>query len=105
MWVARDKDKTLWLFEEYPSRHTPNFLKKWWNWCKDSDFYWMQAPTGFYTIIEDYKYPQFKNITWEDEPVEVDFTFKSNIDFNKLSGMLDKALKNETFENYERNNV
>lgn len=60
MWIAKDKDGSLWLFENKPVR------KKYdWN-DSNSDFMEISDTTGLLL-------PELK---WEDEPIEVELTIK-----------------------------
>lgn len=63
LWVARDKDGLLVLFRGKPIRD--NDYKEWCtsDYCKDKHLYNSCLPinTSF-----------FKNLTWEDEPIEVE---------------------------------
>ena len=65
LWVARDKDGLLVLFRGKPIRD--NDYKEWCtsDYCKDKHLYNSCLPinTSF-----------FKNLTWEDEPLEVVLT-------------------------------
>lgn len=60
MWVARDKSGTLALYTERPVRSTCVGV-----WSLRGEF-----------IYLDEDDPNFKNLTWEDEPVEVWFRGK-----------------------------
>ena len=57
MWIARNENYDLWLFDEKPER---NIFKRYWF----SDF------GG--SIMLDAHDSQFKDITWNDEPVKVE---------------------------------
>lgn len=57
MWVARDKDGTLFLYGYKPTRHD----KTWFNW---------NGGLHPYNIIE-LPSDLFSNITWETGPVEI----------------------------------
>lgn len=61
MWVARDKSGTLALYTERPVRSTRVGV-------------WSLRGGEFIYLDEDD--PNFKNLTWEDEPVEVWFRGK-----------------------------
>ena len=58
MWIARDKDGELTLFSNKPHRYT----EVWWN-DEFND-----------TMILNQN--MFPNLTWEDEPIEVELVIK-----------------------------
>lgn len=114
MWIARNKDGKLQLFEGHPTKEVE---KGEWN---------------YYTIFSDFRPERehwfsskildrglFPNLTWEDEPVEVDimpsdfhtefiFTIMNNIRSGKYDGdlwnLFDDLLKYVDSKrlNYER---
>lgn len=86
MWVVRNRNNTLYMFYDKPYR------EQHWRWVIDSKDL---------KIIElkDEDYPQFKDLKWEDEPIEVDIMpsdfrkklildIKSNIRRGKYDGEL-----------------
>ena len=80
-YVARDKDGTLRFCYHKPRREN-QVEQTWWGSC-DADF----------DIWNDTLEEQFKDLTWEDEPVEV---ILSLIPANKQSSVLYEFLRNET---------
>lgn len=59
MWVARDKNKTLWIHSEKPKRNVS---------------IWETSSYGSTTgRIDPYLFPDLR---WEDEPIEVDLVRK-----------------------------
>lgn len=62
MWIARDKDQTLWLFENKPIKENDV-----WN-CSDHI-------SAYIKISDKTLFPELK---WEDEPIEVDLIKKGN---------------------------
>lgn len=63
MWVARDKDGTLWLFEEMPQRITGDIYKDDGWWCNEDT-----SQNFGYCMLDSNLFP---NLKWEDEPFEV----------------------------------
>lgn len=63
-YVARDLDGTL-RFCYYKPRRENEIEKTWWGSC-DADF----------DIYDDTLDSLFKDLTWDDEPVEVELTIK-----------------------------
>lgn len=61
-YVARDKNKTLWLYMEKPTRNEN--LGSWTPTCRTLSSYYDFERFGL--NIDDYK-----DLTWEDKPVEV----------------------------------
>lgn len=53
MWVARDKDNSLWFFTDKPKRNTYTWTSR--------------SQTSQCEILMDL----FTNLKWEDEPIEV----------------------------------
>lgn len=53
MWVARDKDNSLWLFTDKPKRNP-------YTWTSRSQSTQLEIPMGLFTSLK-----------WEDEPIEV----------------------------------
>ena len=62
-YVARDKDGTLWF--HYVEPHRENDIKETWWGSNDKEF-----------RIFDFDFPEFKDLTWEGEPVEVEFNIQ-----------------------------
>lgn len=60
-WIARDKDGTLWLFDEKPVRSTATWE------LGDCE----EIP--YFTYLPNDKFPE---ITWNDEPKEVEIEIK-----------------------------
>lgn len=63
MYVARDGNNDLWLFTEKPERNS--FQRYWF-----SDY--------GETMKLDAHYTQFKELTWNDEPIEVELKLVNN---------------------------
>jgi len=82
MWIARNKGKngTLTLFKEKPVRSTDG--RTWVPANFDSNF-----PQGLFTYLTDIK-DNFSNLTWEDEPIEVDL-FSKDDKFKLIEDILD----------------
>lgn len=62
-YVARDKDESLWFHFRKPRRMN-GIMKTWWG-SNDKTF-----------RVYDFDFPQFKDLTWEGEPCEVELTIK-----------------------------
>ena len=62
-YVARDKDGSLWVHYRKPKKE--NSLKKTWWGSDDREFQ-----------IYDFDFPNFKDVTWEGNPVEVELTIE-----------------------------
>lgn len=56
-WIARDKDNTLWMHSAKPI---------------NEDGFYMSDRRSFEIFSRDY--PEFANITYEDGPIEVEFS-------------------------------
>lgn len=62
MWIARDKDNSLWLYNEKPIRNE-----------EENDW----SPTDI--VVGALDTNMFPELRWEDEPIEVELTrMKSN---------------------------
>lgn len=59
LWIARDKDGTLWLFKEYPIK-------------KETLFYPTEDITGRLTYFRSMLMDMFPEITFENSPQEVE---------------------------------
>jgi hypothetical protein len=59
-YVARDKNNSLWF--HYIKPHRENDIEKTWWGSNDKSF-----------EIFNWDFPEFNDLTWEDEPVEVEF--------------------------------
>lgn len=57
MWVAREENGLLRLYTKLPYRYSLGV--------------WRIPDDGDCATISDEDYPQFKNLKWEDEPIEV----------------------------------
>ena len=62
-YVARDLDGSIWF--HYRKPHRENDIEKTWWGSNDKSF-----------RIYDFDFPQFKDLTWEGEPCEVELTIK-----------------------------
>lgn len=60
LWIARDKDETLWLFKEYP-------IKK-----MEKLFYPTEDITGRFTDYWRMPMDMFPEITYENSPQEIE---------------------------------
>ena len=60
-WVARDKNGEIHYFQEYPRRVTEYELNHWWD--RDYISMWIEKDS-------------FPELTWEDEPVEVELLIR-----------------------------
>ena len=67
MWVARDKDGQLTLFSDKPHRCMEVGLKN-----ESWDIVAMNAFTDMMVLNSDV----FPDLTWEDEPIEVELVIK-----------------------------
>lgn len=56
MWIARDKDGSLWLFEDKPVRDEDRWV------CEDFSY------AGFAEVDE---FCPFSKVTWENSPLEL----------------------------------
>lgn len=63
MWIARDKNGELGLFSHKPHR--------WWD-----NKSWDVVPTDEFTDYMALNPNMFPNLTWEDEPIEVEIVVK-----------------------------
>lgn len=77
MWVARDKDGTLWLYIDEP-RRSSIFSK----WEVDTEKSLLRADDCM-EIDGDL----FQELKWEDEPIEVELTRKNSNETKKLNDM------------------
>lgn len=59
MWIARNKDKSLWLYSQLPIRD-----KSYWTIKQDSIY---SSISSKFRLSDD----EFPNLKWEDEPVNV----------------------------------
>ena len=59
LWIARDKDETLWLFKEYPIK-------------KGEIFYPTIDTTGKFTYYRSMPEDIFPEVTFENSPREVE---------------------------------
>lgn len=75
MWIARDDDGCYNAFIVKPRRYTGFFSNYWTTMpCKPI---WKNIPYVFINLLDD----RIKNMTWEDEAIEVEFYIPdSNID-------------------------
>jgi hypothetical protein len=62
-YVARDKNGDIW-FHYYKPKRENDIEKTWWG-SSDKQF-----------KIYDFDFPEYKDLKWEDEPVEVELTLK-----------------------------
>lgn len=79
MWVARDKDivsdhgGTLNLFENFPYRVTVGI--------KNPKEFWSDYSTGGDEMeLDENEHLEFKNLKWEDEPIEVELISIDKLD-------------------------
>ena len=70
MWIARDKDGELTLFSNKPHRCTSI--------GKDNE-YWDIVLVNKYTSAMILNSNMFPNLTWEDEPIEVELIIKQHV--------------------------
>lgn len=66
MWVARDKDEDLWLYTDKPKRSQTNC---WW----EADTQTNPLDADEVMLINRELFP---DLSWEDEPIEVDLVRK-----------------------------
>lgn len=59
LWIARDKDETLWLFEEYPIK-------------REKLFYPTEGINGNFTYYRSMPINIFPEVTFENSPQEVE---------------------------------
>lgn len=78
MWVARDKNGALYLYEHKPTG-------------KYGSWFDLEADDADFLIrLDDSRFPELK---WEDEPIEVDIIQKSSDVAKRLTEMLAQAKK------------
>lgn len=85
MWIARDKDDSLWLYNEKPVRN------------EEENDWTISSPTD--NAVGKLYSTMFPELKWEDEPVEVDL-----VDVNK-SIITDKDCIDEVYWREVRNNA
>lgn len=59
LWIARDKDETLWIFEEYPIK-------------KEKVFYPTGDITGRFTYYRSMPTDMFPEVTFENSPKQIE---------------------------------
>lgn len=91
MWIARDKDGTIRLFKSKPYRNT-----KWWD-CENE--YWHSDDLTYIEIPSDWDI--FTNITWVDNPIEVELTLKERPIKFSLSEETKKMIEKNTGKTVE----
>ncbi len=64
MWVARDKNNSLWLYKEKPYRN---------------EIYECWQSEDPYVYVGPIDKTLFPNLKWEDEPIEVTIIEKQNL--------------------------
>lgn len=69
MWIARDKNGELTLFSNKPNRYTS--IGK-----EPINEYWDVVPVNKFTSAMILNSNMFPNLTWEDEPIEVELVIK-----------------------------
>lgn len=69
MWIARDKDGQLTLFTNKPHRCTAV------GWDNES---WDVESMDEFTDMMILNLDLFPNLTWEDEPIEIELTLKKD---------------------------
>lgn len=58
LWIARDKDGTLWLFKEYP--------------IKKDELFYPTTDDGKFTYYRSMPTDMFPEVTFENSPMEVE---------------------------------
>ena len=87
MWIARDKDQTLWLFENKPVREDDLWSNS------DSDCMKLSDTTG----------QLFPDLKWEDEPIEVDLVFKGKTNKTDITVTRKNIIFNDSYWTALRN--
>ena len=64
-YITKDKDNSLWF--HYIEPHRMNDIEETWWGSNDWSF-----------ELDPEKFPEFDNLKWEDEPVEVELTITKN---------------------------
>ena len=73
MWIARDKNGSLMLFRDYPKRNINV------NSC--------DRPVNS-IVLYDEDYPQYRTLSWKDDPIEVDLIETSTLNFIEIQNEL-----------------
>ena len=73
MWIARDKNGELILFRDYPKRNI------------NMNSYDRLVNS---IVLYDDDYPQYKTLSWEDEPIEVELIETSTLNFIEIQNEL-----------------
>ena len=73
MWIARDKNGELILFRDYPKRNI------------NMNNYDRLVNS---IVLYDDDYPQYKTLSWEDEPIEVELIETSTLNFIEIQNEL-----------------
>lgn len=73
MWIARDKNVELILFRDYPKQHT------------NVNSFDHQANS---IVLYDEDYPQYRTLSWEDDPIEVELIATSTLNFIEIQNEL-----------------
>lgn len=71
MWIARNKDGFLHAFIVKPRRIT-GLYSNYWVTSPDEPI-WYYIPYEFINLMDD----RIKNMTWEDDPIEVELVIKN----------------------------
>ena len=84
MWIARDKNRELWLYDEKPTRE-----EKYSCWINKSSI----TNEGIGTL-DDTMFPELK---WEDEPMEVDLVPKGKTNKTDITVTRENIIFNDSY--------
>lgn len=91
MWIARDKDNSLWLYDEKPVRNE-----------KEEDWT-IASPTD--TAVGVLDKDMFPKLQWEDEPLEVDLLPKGKTNKTDITVTRENIIFNDSYWTALRNNT
>ena len=73
MWIARDNNGSLMLFRDYPKQHANV------NSC--------DRPVNS-IVLYDEDYPQYRTLSWKDDPIKVELIETSTLNFIEIQNEL-----------------
>lgn len=89
MWIARDKDDSLWLFNEKPVRN-------------EEESYWTISSPN-HEAVGTLRYTMFPELKWEDEPIEVDLLPKGKTNKTDITVTRENIIFNNSYWTALRN--
>lgn len=92
MWIARDKDGSLWLYDEKPIREEKCSV-----WINESNI----TDEGI-GVLQPTMFPSLK---WEDEPIEVDLLPKGKTNKTDITVTRENIIFNDSYWTALRNNT